>query len=272
MLGNNSGNVKGCKKTLVVRGSVVRRLFQANDEPPTTLQTADLFFCFYFYLFSGGPIAGSDEVLELGHKFPDILEGQVNRCEADIRDIIERFEAFHYDLSDLAGFQFAVRRVLHVSLDLIDDRLQLPRGDRAFFAGAQQAGHDLVPLEGLALAVLFHDHIRDLVDPLIRCKPPGTLQAFAAAADRIPVLRLARINYLIFKMSAKRAAHRYSNVQCSIGADVQPFNLFNRSILCTGFRLNFKAWRLRLYIFDRMLRRQQTLESVIADISVEEVV
>lgn len=170
-------------------------------------ETAVLFFCFYFYLFSRRFVPGAHEIFEFGHEFSDVLESQVDGCKPYIGNIIERLKTFHYDLSDLAGLKFAIGSILHVSLDLVDDRLKLSRGYGTFFTGAQQARHYLVPLECLALTIFFDDHVRDLVDPLVRREPAGTIQAFAAAADRIPVFRLARIDDLIFKMSAKRAAH-----------------------------------------------------------------
>jgi hypothetical protein len=48
------------------------------------------------------------------------------------------------------------------------------------------------------LAAFLDGHIRYLVDPLVGSKSTSALQALAAAANSIAVLRLSRIDDLIF--------------------------------------------------------------------------
>ena len=49
------------------------------------------------------------EALDEVAKGLDVLEAPVHGCEADVGDLIQRFEAFHDLLADDVGFQLAIR-------------------------------------------------------------------------------------------------------------------------------------------------------------------
>src|SRR6185437_10121675 len=59
----------------------------------------------------------------------------------------------------------------------------------------------------LPAPVLFHHHVRDLVDALVGGEALFTLQALAAPSDRIGFFALARIHDLVVGVAAKRTFH-----------------------------------------------------------------
>jgi hypothetical protein len=157
--------------------------------------------------FGGRFVAFADEVFELAHEFGNVFEFEIDGRKADVGHLIKLFEAAHYYFPELRGLALALRRVLNVFFDRIDYRFKLDGGNGAFFAGAKQPGHDLVALEKLAAAVFFDDHVGNLVDSFVRRKSPAAFETLAPTANRIAVLRLARINNLIFQKSAKWTLH-----------------------------------------------------------------
>jgi hypothetical protein len=158
-------------------------------------------FLFFLFLFSGfGGGAGAEQGLELGHECRQVFEFEIDRSEAHIRDLVERLQPPHDELADVARRQLAVERILNVLFNLIGDGFQLRGRDGALFGRAEEAGEHLVAVKGLTLAVLFDDHVWDLVDALVRRESAPALEALAATADRAAVLRFTRINDLILYM------------------------------------------------------------------------
>src|SRR5580704_13521736 len=51
-------------------------------------------------------------------------------------------------------------------------------------------------------AIFLYDHIRYLVDPLIRGKALAALQTLAPTTDRLGFLALARVHHFIFRKTA----------------------------------------------------------------------
>src|SRR4029434_2147471 len=79
----------------------------------------------------------------------------------------------------------------------------------------------LRPAEGLAAAVLLHNHVGDLLDPLVGREALVTRQALAAAADDVPLPRLARVHDLVHQVAAVRALHPRSPLaRCAIRGSV----------------------------------------------------
>src|SRR4029077_7093891 len=79
--------------------------------------------------------------------------------------------------------------------------------DGPFFAGFEQPGNQLLPLEPFAGAVLLHHHVRDLVDPLVAGEPLAALEALAAPANDLAFARLTRVDNLIAEVRTVRALH-----------------------------------------------------------------
>src|SRR5439155_8926853 len=71
----------------------------------------------------------------------------------------------------------------------------------------QQTRDQLLPLEALAGAVFLHDHVRDLVDPLVAREALAAIEAFTPPADDLAFLALARVDDFVAEMSTVRALH-----------------------------------------------------------------
>src|ERR1043166_6792873 len=156
------------------------------------------------------PRTRAHQRLQLLHELGHVLELQVDRSEADVGDLFEFLQAAHDHLADLRRRALPLRRLLHVLLDGVDDAVELRGRDGPFLAGAQQPGHHLVAVERLAPPVLLDDHVGDFVNALVGREPPLALQALAAAANRVALARLARVNDLVFKVTAEGASHKFS--------------------------------------------------------------
>ena len=89
--------------------------------------------------------------------------------------------------------------------------LQLARGDRPLFAGAQQAAQHLLPVEALAAAVFLHHHVGDLVDALVGGEAPVAALALPPPPDRVGLLALARVHHPILPETAIRTLHDYED-------------------------------------------------------------
>src|SRR5581483_415467 len=102
---------------------------------------------------------------------------------------------------------FLLGALLQRRLDAVGDAFERSDADGPLLAGLQQARDQLLPLEALARPVLLHDHVRDLVDPLVAGEALAAFEALAAAADDLAFLRLARVDNLVAEMRAVRTLH-----------------------------------------------------------------
>ena len=92
------------------------------------------------------------------HEAVDVLELAIDRRETDVGHLVERLEALHDQLTDLAGADLTFEGVLHDLLDLADGLFQIRHADRTLLAGAHHAAQDLVAIERLAAVILLHHH------------------------------------------------------------------------------------------------------------------
>src|SRR5207248_1850553 len=97
---------------------------------------------------------------------------------------------------------FLFGTLLQAALDAIRDRLERADADGAFLARLEQARNQLLAIEALARSVLFHNHVRDLVDPLVARETLAALEALAAAADDFALFRFARVDDLVAEVPA----------------------------------------------------------------------
>jgi hypothetical protein len=58
-----------------------------------------------------------------------------------------------------------------------------------------------------AASVLFDDHIRDLVDPLVGGEALPAFETLAPTADGLRLFALARVDHLVIRKSAKGTFH-----------------------------------------------------------------
>jgi len=161
-----------------------------------------------------------EQILQLRHKLLHVLKVEIDGGEPYVRDFVVAAQAVHDQLSYFAGLAFALGGLDHKRLRFIDNLLEPADGHGAFLAGAHQSVEHLLAVKTLAAAVFFHHHVRNFVDALVSGEALFALQAFAAAADGIGFLALARIHDLVIFKPAKRAFHalgyaRKVKVDCS---------------------------------------------------------
>src|SRR5208337_4091788 len=152
-------------------------------------------------------VLGLEQVLQFGHELLYVFEVEIDGGKPDVRDFIVAAETVHDELADLAGLALALGGLDDEGLRLIDDLLQLADRHRTLLACAHQAVEYLLAVKALAAAVFLHHHVRDFVDALVGGEALLALQAFAAAADGIGFLALARIHDFVILKPAEGAFH-----------------------------------------------------------------
>src|SRR5579871_405853 len=98
---------------------------------------------------------------------------------------------------------------MHDAFNLIHYCFQLRRRHRPLFASLQKPLQNLLPLKSLAPAILFDDHVRNLVNPFVRRESPLAFQTLAPPPNRVSGSPFARINHLVIRMSAKWTLHPF---------------------------------------------------------------
>src|SRR5437870_1603340 len=186
--------------------------------------------------------AGPHQTLQLMHEFRDIFKFKINRSETNIRNFIEFFQTSHDHLADFRGGTLAFGRFLHIFFYRIHDSIQLRRRNGALLAGAQEPGHYLVSIEGLAAAIFLDHHVGDFVDTLVRRESSFTFQAFASSSNRLTFARLTRINDFIFEKTAEWTLH----------IDLTLIDSFARR---NNFDLLDRSARNNLLVFNRVFYR-----------------
>ena len=113
----------------------------------------------------------------------------------------------HYQFADFARFTFALSGFDDEGLRLVHNLLQSADRHRTLLTGSHEAVEHLLPVESLPAAVFFYHHVGNFVDALVSGEALLALQAFAAAADGICFLALARIHDFVIFKPAKGAFH-----------------------------------------------------------------
>ncbi len=152
-------------------------------------------------------LLGFEQILQLGHEFLNVLKIQVDRGKPYVRDFVVPPQSIHDQLADFAGLPLSLRRFDDEGFRLVHDLLELADRDWPLFARPQQAIQNFLAVKFLPAPVLFHHHVRDLIDTLVGGEALLALQALPAAADRIGFFALARIHDLVVGVAAKRTFH-----------------------------------------------------------------
>src|SRR5216683_5341031 len=147
------------------------------------------------------------QILQLTHKFLDVLEVHVDGSESHVGDFVEFFQAVHNHFADFGGGELALGGLVHHAFDFVDDGFEFGRWHRPLFAGFQQALENFLALEAFAAAVLLDDHVGNFVDALIGGEAAAAFEAFAAAANGVAGAAFARINHLVVHVRTERALH-----------------------------------------------------------------
>src|SRR5277367_6337594 len=160
------------------------------------------------------------KIFQLAHEFLHIFEIHVDGGEAHVGNLVQFLQAAHDHFSDFCGGKFALRGFVDHAFDFVDDGFELGRGDRALFAGLEQALQDFLAFEAFAAAIFFDDHVGNFVDALVGGKAAGALEALAAAANGIPGAAFAGINHLVINVGAERALHSRLSPRCRLPGTV----------------------------------------------------
>ena len=123
----------------------------------------------------------------VAHRFGDLgeiarlAEVLIDRGEADVGDMVERFQAMHHRLADGVGGDFVAAR-FQLALDAAHQPVDLGGVDVALAAGVGDRPLELGAVERLALAVLLeHGEVAQL-DPLEGGEARAAAFALRAAA------------------------------------------------------------------------------------------
>jgi len=106
--------------------------------------------------------------------------------------------------------------------NLFDDAFQLRRRHRPLFRTPSTVPANFFAVRSVRAAVLLDQHIRDLVDPLVRGEARPALSGIRAAGDRIADAA-SRESILVVNMRAKRTLH---GLFSSTGHNPRPQLLF----------------------------------------------
>src|SRR5216684_2499252 len=176
---------------------------RSPDHPITRFCFALRFRRIFFFVFA----RGFQQIFKLGHEFLHVFEVQIDGCEPYIRDFVVAAEAVHDELADFAGFALTLGGLDDEGLGFIHDLLELADGYRALLAGAHQAVENFLAVKTFAASVFLYHHVGDFVDALVGGEALFALEAFAASADGIRFLALARIHDFVIFKPAKGAFH-----------------------------------------------------------------
>src|SRR5438309_7015252 len=143
------------------------------------------------------------QALQFIHKFPHVFEVEVDGSKPYIGYFVQSLQTGHEQLANLAGGTFALGRIVNESLDLVHEGFE-PRGRHGtLFARLQQSLQYLLAVKAFPPAILFDDHIGNLIDPFVGRETASALEAFPAAADQIASAALARIDDLVVAKRTK---------------------------------------------------------------------
>src|SRR5450631_3571797 len=176
---------------------------RSPDDPITRFGFALRLGRVLLFLFA----CGFEQVLQLRHEFLHVFEIEIDGGEPYVRDLVITAQAVHDELTDFAGLALALGGLDDEGLGFIDDLLEFADGYRALLAGAHEAVEHFLPVETLAASVFLYHHVRNFVDALVGGEALFALQAFAAAANGIRFLALARIHDFVIFKPAKGAFH-----------------------------------------------------------------
>ena len=117
-------------------------------------------------------------------------------------------ESIHYANTYRMRWNLVIVRVLELLNNLFDGALESIVTDGTFLAGLDYARQQLLPIERLMASIpLDHPQIAAL-NLFISSKSILARETLATPTNRRTSLRRARIDNLVFKVSAFRASHR----------------------------------------------------------------
>src|SRR5262249_36534120 len=146
-------------------------------------------------------------------------------------------QAMHDHFADFRRRQFALRRFVNNAFNFIHYCFKLGRRNRPLFASLQESLQNLLPLESLAPAIFFDNHVRDFVDPFVCRESSFAFQTLTAAANRIARPPFARIDHFVIGMPAKGTLH--ASPPRSSWVMPRSASCFNSSFSCSAISRNW---------------------------------
>ena len=110
-------------------------------------------------------------------------------------------------------------------LDTVRDAFHGGDADGTLFARLQQTANQLLTLESLAASVLFHDHVRNFVDPLVAGEAFAAPEALAPAPNDFALAAFPRVDHFVAEMRAVRALHGASPCAAALASFCIPPSL-----------------------------------------------
>jgi hypothetical protein len=127
------------------------------------------------------------QLLELLAERVDVVESVVDGGVADVRDLVEVAELLHDDLADDARGDLALAQHAQAMADALDRGFDRLAADGTLLERLHDARAQLALVEGLASAVVLDDLRHDEFRRLEGREALAAGQAFAAAADLVPL-------------------------------------------------------------------------------------
>ena len=151
----------------------------------------------------------SEQIVDLAAQDVKIVHSEINDRVTDIGDQVKPFQSLNYQIPDHSGGNFIFPFHLQALFDGVDQLADFFRRDRPFGAGDADAVSQFFGVEDFPLPVRFHDHGRTQKRPFISVEALFTGGAETPPLE-LPILRFSRVNYICFRISAKRTVHTAS--------------------------------------------------------------
>src|SRR5260370_42685616 len=154
----------------------------------------------------GSLAVGGDAADELA-EILGLAEIAVDRGEADVRNLIEDRQRLHNLLADLFAAELRLARAFELAHQRIDHALDPLGLDRPLAQGDIDRASQLLPVERLALVVLFQHGQFAQLHPLEGGEARRAIAAEPASPNRAAIVGRPRILYLRVIRTAERTPH-----------------------------------------------------------------
>ena len=152
-------------------------------------------------------IRPAEDRLELLDEVVDVLELAVHRSKADERHLVHIPQATEYQFADFTRGNLTLEALVHLTLDRVDDPLDLVVADRSLVAGLLETHSDPLAVKRNPRAILLDHPQRRFLDLLIRRESPLATQALAAAADRCLIGSQPRVDNFTVRFATGGTFH-----------------------------------------------------------------
>ena len=149
------------------------------------------------------------ERFQFAHKGRDVCKLPVYGRIADVSDLVDSAKPLHNHFADTLGRDLLLERVVDLLFDILDEFVDLGKGNGPLFARFYNAVFDLVRVESLPRPVVFDDEHGGRFDCFIRCEAPAALHTLAPSAYGASLVRGTAVNDLAFRASAIHTFHKY---------------------------------------------------------------